>query len=344
MKYKIFGFSVCILIHYGLNALIWVQPESKPTSYLFAPGIHSSEKQVSKYCFEYYSSTNQIIYTDNDFEVIGSAVTAINFPEIIINAPTNFEKSKQFIGKIYNHIAQWRNAKNDAHNNVIALDTPETVTDILKAPIDYTGINFGQEKDIQALSAAYDQHISIYPDTDIVLYGVSRGAATSFNFLATEYHNKKIKNIKAVILEGCFDSIENILKQKFPILFKFAQITDNFKKIFSWIYPNHQLNGIVPINLINTFPTDIPVLFITSKKDTVVPAVCTWNVYNTLKNNGFTNIFIHELQHSSHPGYTIDNESDICEYQTIVHAFYKQHNLNYNSEFADGGNIFLPAN
>lgn len=323
-------------------ALEWVEPDNKQTSYLFAPGIHSSERQVAKYCESYISSTGQAVQTSNDFTVIGSLVHGINFSEIVLDQrdfrglqSKDFIKPKNLLGQLYNKIVIWRNRSNDKAEKITVEKKDNKGSDVAAPSVTLHSINLGQQEDIETLSDAYDKHQKELSDTEVVLYGVSRGAATVFNFMASDYQIKEIKNVKVVILEGCFDSMGHLLYCKYPKMLTTA------KKLFSFIYPGHDLNGIQPIELVDQFPKDIPVLLITSKKDSVVPCKTTWNLYYELKDAGHPHVYILELDHSSHPRYMMDNENDKIAYQAVVHAFYAKFNLAHNCQYAQWGQELL---
>lgn len=323
------------------GTVTWTTPE-RPTSYLFAPGIHMSERHVVKYCQHYTASTGQVIYTSNDFTVINPKyVTAVNFPEIILDKahkkPVPFWRKS--ILYLYNTILTARNNRNDRTTHITTIDNNNT-NNVMKPFICLDAVNFAQENDIQALSVAYDAHVAKWPETDIVLYGVSRGAATAFNFLATTYQTKAIKNVKAVVLEGCFDTIENVLRQQLPLLHKTQKSSSLLFYLFARIYPSYDKNGINPRNAATTFPHEIPVLFVTSKRDAIVPPPCVYNIYNALKEAGHEHTYLLTLPTGPHHS-MMSNEQDKSLYQAAVHNFYSNYRLAHDTTFACRGQQLL---
>ena len=85
---------------------------------------------------------------------------------------------------------------------------------------------------------------------------------------------------------------------------------------------------------------NVPVLFITSKKDTRVPAHSTKNLCTALCNAGYQDIYLLELENSHHSGYMKDPQ-DAAKYQSVVHAFYKKYGLSHNIEYAQQGITLL---
>ena len=78
---QIIGISLVLVLRAD-NALQfqWVHPAGKATSYLFAPGIHVTERQIAKYCTSYTASTGQTVFAENNFIVLQPPYTAVHFP------------------------------------------------------------------------------------------------------------------------------------------------------------------------------------------------------------------------------------------------------------------------
>lgn len=74
-------------------------------------------------------------------------------------------------------------------------------------------------------------------------------------------------------------------------------------KLFCTIYPGYDPHGLAPLDCVKNFPHDIPVLLITSKKDTFVSAENVWNVYNALKKAGRPDVYLLQLENSTYPRY-----------------------------------------
>lgn len=193
-------------------------------------------------------------------------------------------------------------------------------------------INLGQTKDLAEHKKRFESAHAAHSDADIVLYGVSRGALTTFNAHATEQY----EGVKAVILEGCPSAMPEIILT-----------TKGF--VAYWLYQKyaksvcaHDPQGISALACVHRFPKQTPVLFITSKKDTVVPAGCTTHLAQKLANSGHKYVYCLVLDQSSHIGYCWDNKDDARNYQNVVHAFYKKYGIaGYNEQYAQDGAALL---
>ena len=86
-----------------------------------------------------------------------------------------------------------------------------------------------------------------------------------------------------------------------------------------------------------TITDDIPLLFVTSLKDGLVPPQGTMSLYNLLKARGFKKIHLLVLKKSIHPCYMISHDDDRTLYETVVHAFYKHYGLPHNAAKAAQG-------
>lgn len=311
---------------------------NKPAiSWIFSPGMNANERQVTRYCGQYRTSTGQIVSAEGISVLHADQTTSVNFSEIIMPNESGhqqaswFKSPAHFLAATYNAIVSQRMARYDMYENV-KISPATTVNDVSKNNIDHTKINLAQEADIEALSLAYDMHVERFPDVPIVMYGVSRGAATTLRFMTTVYLTKKIKLVKAVVLEGCFDSIEHLLREKFaPLVNAIPGSFPFIKKMFSVVFPSHDFDGPSPIQNAANFPLDIPILFITSKEDHLVPAVCTKTLYNKLLETGHKDAYLVELEKSSHPRYCNEDKEDVQKYQEAVMAFYEQYEIAYNA-------------
>ncbi len=193
-------------------------------------------------------------------------------------------------------------------------------------------INLGQTKDLAEHKKRFESAHATHPDAGIILYGVSRGALTTFNAYATEQY----KGVKAVVLEGCPSAISEVI-----------QVSKGFAA--HWLYEQcanyfcaHDPKGISALACVDNFPKQTPVLFITSKKDKVVPASCTVGLAQKLANSGHEHVYCLVLEECSHIGYCWDDQDDAKNYQNVVHAFYKKSDIaGYNEAYAKEGVALL---
>lgn len=140
---------------------------------------------------------------------------------------------------------------------------------------DQTKTALGQKADIEIITCNYN----LLKDgtSPIVVYGVSRGASAVINFVGIE----KPSNVAALILESPFAHIDDVFSNAVPCASLFPK---NF--ILRLLYPSYNPNGEQPINYINAIHSDIPIAFVCSKKDALIPHKSTMKLYNKLIESG----------------------------------------------------------
>lgn len=318
----------------------WVDnsPKNTVVSYIYAPGTFSCECRMAIYMPKFVSSTCEEITCFDGIEVLKHPATACNFSEVTLkrfnfsaNKPVKslkklFKKSVYSISSYYN----------ERHRISIQPLCEGKKTSLSSQLTDISKINFGQELDILSFKQNYERHLLDLKkdyhnyDKHVVLYGFSRGAATIFNFMSMHKH----KEIKALICEGIFDSIPNILKHRFPnaykIMLSFLEKTTSFKT-----------NSISPISAIKGIPIDLPILLVTSKSDYIVSFECVLNLYKSLKALGHNKVHILILKNPGHLKYVFHNKDDKNIYEQTVHAFYKKYDLPYIEELASKGQVYF---
>jgi dienelactone hydrolase len=188
--------------------------------------------------------------------------------------------------------------------------------------------NLGQALDLAEHKKRVDRCRAENPEANIVLYGVSRGAMTTF----TAYAEEQYEGVKAVVLEGCPSSIPDVINTRYG-----AYVLGLYKKYVKRICA-HDPEGISALACVDKFPKRTPVLFITSDKDKMVPAACTKRLAQKLVDAGHEHVYCVVLKNSSHIGYCWDDPIDAQNYQNTVHAFYKKHGIaGYNEQYAQAG-------
>lgn len=295
-------------------------------SYIFAPGLTSTEMQLAKYLPHFKASTGEIISSKSGIHTINMPIDICKFAEINFKPLKHKEKlsifsPERYIYYFFNNYSSGKFRVNIKKQSRLKLAKTLTSYTIL-----ISKINIGQRNDIRCLEKTYSDHILKYPDSNVIIYGASRGAAAVFNFIA----KRKPKRVRAVVLEGIFDSVHNLLKKKIGcfhgVIEKLLTLTTSYKK-----------DGEAPINNANKIPKDLPILLITSRADDGVPLSCTLNLYRALKANQHKNVYILVLSRSCHVGYICDDEDDKKIYEAVVHAFYKHFNLPHDKYLAKKG-------
>lgn len=306
----------------------------RPVSYLYAPGLMGSEIVMGRYCPRFTAMTGERITWKTGGHVIGQPHSAVAFPEIDLYKPQGFTLNP--ITSLCNGIRQDLFPIAERFfcekYGITIEDNPDSPETVANYSFNFGRGNIAQKKDIQALQKTYRAHLKKYPETDVVLYGDSRGSATIFNFIALN----NPPEVKAAIMEGIFDDVPHLLKH-FIYNHKDHRTEQRLHTMLSWIMRSYKKRGPFPRDYAETIGDAIPMLFVTSRKDWLVPSQCTAYLYNRLRERGHRNVHILVLENSSHPGYMVDNPEDKQTYESVVHAFYKQYGLPHNRAQAVAG-------
>lgn len=190
----------------------------------------------------------------------------------------------------------------------------------------------GQRKDIETLKEVVHHvkkksSIEHNQEANIILFGVSRGAATIINYAGKE----KPTNIKAIIVESPFAHIDDALTSMYGFL-----SLELKRKIFNYFHSVFDFNAEHPIDFVSQINPSIPVAFICSKADAIVPYESTMRLYKALKNAGHENIHLLVLESGEHARITYN-----AIYKQFTHAFYRKYNLPHNKTLADYGEKYL---
>ena len=178
--------------------------------------------------------------------------------------------------------------------------------------------------DIQALK---DQ---VKPDQSYILFGFSRGGAAVINYLA-KYNPD---NIKAIVLNAApADFMQSIDALQKAIGYSFAPTRADKEKLFHTVFPAYQIGSIPPKDVIASIQNkNLPIFIAHAKTDTVVPIAASWQLYIAFLQNGFTNVYLCELQSGVHKAY--QKSPDVIKFLHGVHSFYKKYGFDYNPQFA----------
>lgn len=349
---------ICCLIFFASSgkfySQVWINPTpNTSTSYVYAPGLFMSESLMGRYCPKFVASTGEVITCCKGIEVIRAPARACNFTEISLkrtkksnkpvhkgyqNAYNNQTKKQMFVNALLTFFCMvWYTGSylsNIFLGFTIEMPKGKKAEESLSMySVDLTKVNLAQEKDLAIFKQTYNNLVALNKEDSckksIVLYGTSRGSATVFNFAALEHP----EHVSAIICEGLFDSLEHLTARCSPWVNFLSSILPKVGQF------DHQ--GIVPIKLIERMPKHIPILLITSRKDTTVPCECTINMYNQLRATGHSNTHILILEKSSHNFYPYGIKKECELYENVVHAFYKKYGLPYIAEYANKGEEYF---
>jgi len=187
--------------------------------------------------------------------------------------------------------------------------------------------SLGQDNEIEALVAACAK----YSNHEKILIGVSRGASTIINSLGLH----KIPDVKAAILESPFDHVQSVASNFIPKLFRFLP---GIRSIAHWgtffVCRKYKRNGVQSINVVDDIPKDLPILFICSQTDKLIPCESTKRLYAKLREAGHENVHILVLEQGRHANLLREEL-----YSWVVHAFYKKYDLPHNEQLAHEGSF-----
>lgn len=275
----------------------WYKPTIEKFSYIYAPGFLSTESSMIKYCPSFTSWTGEKFKSKSGGYILGQPHNAVIFSEFLMNP----------------------NAKS-----------------IFDYKLNLSQTDLGQCKDIQCVYDAYQKHLNIYKDSNIIIHGHSRGAVAAFNFIA-QY---KPDSIKAAILEGIFDDMQHNIKHFAPSGGNFFEMMLN--RTLKFLIGSYDVKGFTAKDYCKKISADIPLLFVTSLKDTVACPQGVLNLYIDLRLRGFKKVHLLVLDNACHSSYMTNNQKDKEKYENCVHSFYKYYNFPYNPNMAKlGEKVFL---
>ena len=237
-------------------------PSSKKASYLYAPGLMGTELMMGRFCPSFTSSiTGERISWRVGGHVIGQPHSAVAFPEVDLRKPSGFTLNpiRAFMNSIRRDMYPLTERFMHERYGITVIDNPQSPRTVVNYNFNFGAGNIAQAKDIKALQATYKTHIQKYPDTDIILYGDSRGATTIFNFIAIE----NPKQVKAAVLEAPFDSMPHVIKHCI-YSDKDRAAEKRLTEMLSLMMRSYKKTAPSPRDYAEFIQDDIPLLFVTS--------------------------------------------------------------------------------
>mmetsp|Transcript_6486 Transcript_6486/g.7044 ORF Transcript_6486/g.7044 Transcript_6486/m.7044 type:complete len:323 (+) Transcript_6486:278-1246(+) len=308
--------------------LEWHTPGEAPLT-IFYQGVWSSQTQLSKYTGPkgFKSTAGDRVTCKNGIETVYKPFVGKEIDEIILkkldNNPQN-AFAKLSVAPIIHYFTNWRSNYKYGITVEAQEDQKETVDAHL---VDVFSASFGQKIDVENHRQKYELCMSKNNNNDVILFGVSRGAATTWNAICLN----KYQNVKMVILEGVFFSIRDVLANAVPYGH------DAVHALMPLLFPKYDPKGPAPGNLVDEFPPDVPVIIISSLIDAVVPFTSTKKLAMALASRKKNKVYFIQLNYSAHPFYPLSDQRDKEKYTYGVHAIYKIHGLPHNEEHARKG-------
>lgn len=279
-----------------------------PTAMVAVHGMWGS-KDLADLCV--YSPDNEV-----GFILPHTPLITFNFPD----ATTDFAKTARM---------HYLEKKHLTHTLTTAAITPEDWERVRVASL-------AQEEDIRHLEThILSKQAQDYPN--LILAGVSRGAATIINYMGSKLPPA---NIKALILDAPFDAIYEVLHARLKLknLHMVPLLTTMLNFYGTYYFKNYSTAGIRPIDVVDCIP-NIPILMICSLQDTVVPPANTMRLYKKLLESGRTNVHLFITPYGDHGRimYNAQHPEVGITYRNVVHAFLHRYNLEHESSWAHAG-------
>jgi hypothetical protein len=313
---------------------------------IFYQGMNTSQAQALKYTVDekIIATTGEIMWCEgrnqlSRLKVIYNLFIGKEIKDVDLKP---FKNICSFFNpvKLFGALAtRWSNWRNGFHFQVPIVASPESVK--FHAPI-LSKMSFGQETDHISHRIKYQSWLKKTDKRDgIILWGVSRGTAATFTSFAIE----KYPEVKLVILEGAIDSIPNVMLNRISHSLNSTRMASSvmpFVNSCFRFFKRHSItsynpDGLSPLDYVNTFPENIPVVFITSEIDREVPHKNTENIAMALARKGKNDVYRLILKHSSHPNYMFDNREDRDAYECFIHAIYKKYQFQHDELLAIKG-------
>lgn len=318
----------------------WVQEHLDSTSYLFFQGRDSSQLQAIRYL-----GNNKITATTGEEAQI-SVPNILTIPQQRIWLYPEIKeidrKDQWSLGSLISKFKFWFMGISVTKNNKNTA-LPLYPTDEMGSVYQYSVINqkrsLGQDNDISDHKNKVDALEQYAPKINKVLYGVSRGAATTFAALSQHHYH----NVKLCVLEGPPGSISAQIKFYFT---KFLGRLLYNDYLAPWIIGGaHKADKNKQAKAqIDNFPDDVPLVIISSRNDWTVQHKSSFNLALGVaakrikaKDNGedVAPVYFLQLDDSGHNQYfRTDVSNDAIRYQHFIHALYKKHGLPYIEDYA----------
>ncbi|MBA3537939.1 MAG: hypothetical protein H0T84_15265, partial [Tatlockia sp.] len=218
--------------------------------------------------------------------------------------------------------------------------------------VDYAKSSMGQKTDVlahqykyEALQKYNEEHGSEIDN--IVLYGVSRGAATTFRKLGTLGEDSKpYEDIKLCVLEGPPASMSDVIKNYVGKSLTKKLYNPEMQTLVSFVCGDeHSTDKDAQAQAyVDTFPIHVPLLIVSSKKDGLVPHSSSAKLALRVAArrqiaNDSAAVYLLQLDTCGHNDYTTNNSRDSQRYQNFVHAVYRKEGLAYIEEYANKGEV-----
>lgn len=338
MKYQYFLVLVVMKTVATNPSLEWKKPSHDELYTIFYQGMLSSQVQAARYTGKkgFIATTGERVHCPKGLDIIHNLYIGSEIDEVVPWRAQQYKKSfwKSIKARFHRLISQAAN-KRDGIEVQANNQGPSLEAHIVRLK----KVNIAQENDLLNHKRKYDLCCQEHDGAGIGLFGVSRGAATTFIALSCNQYD--LSKIRFVILEGCFDSIEHLIKLRVPVLGSLGWSRTLLNKLLYSVFGDYRFDGVSPLSVVDKFPHSVPVLFVTSKKDKNVPYESTMQLAQELAKAGHPQVYVLVLKGSGHNGYYKDSPQDRATYKAVVHAFYHMLGLPHIPFYAEQGKELL---
>jgi predicted esterase len=181
-------------------------------------------------------------------------------------------------------------------------------------------VSFAQRGDQEELLAEIQTRVRMYGrPARTILAGSSRGASTVLSTVA-QMPPEEQNQVHLVLLEGAFDTVSSVARARFgPYL----------GPLITWVLTwatSYDPSAPTPLDLAKSFPAKVPVAFITSKADTVVPMAHTLALRDAVvaaRGGNAEHVHVLVLEKSGHSFYANQDLADQTRYREFVDSLYR---------------------
>lgn len=196
-------------------------------------------------------------------------------------------------------------------------------------------INLAQTGDVQHAYDIVRDAMTARPNDRVVLFGTSRGAAVALRLTAVLTPEER-QRVALVVLEGVFDTVENVLYDRFEKGARFGVRA----RVVRWLLrrvTQYRPDAPTPLDAARALSAEMrdhengvkrvpPVAVITSAVDRVVYPTSTRAVYDALVGaSRDARVHFLELKASTHSGYTTDSDADRRAYRDFMADMYARY-------------------
>ena len=180
-------------------------------------------------------------------------------------------------------------------------------------------LNVAGPRDVSQYLLAVRQCIEQNPTKRIVLFGTSRGASTVL-IAMRHLTDEDRKHVALALVEGPFDTIKHVTDCRFG---RAAPLVRWAMRTFG-LYRESQESPLDAVKH-TRFPLDIPLGFIRSEVDDIVPAECTRPLITALWTRNHTALETRVLARSHHSRMSVDDAQDQEQYLRFVYGLYDRY-------------------